>query len=145
MGQTVHQKSFDSTYSPLKALACQVHHVMKYGWHAKSLICIFYNNNALTPVNATNMIDMIRKYIIRLKLHKKGIYLDLFGVQSLQAGGAMALKLHREINTTIIKVVRWSVLTSLQYIRNQIAHLSKGLSKKMSTPIPFLNITSFTE
>ena len=145
MGQIVHQESFDSTYIPVEALARQVHRIMKYGGHAEPLICIFYNNNALTPVNATNMIDIIRKYIIRLKLHKKGIYLDLFGVHSVRIGGAIALKLHSESNTTIMKVVQWSELTFLQYIHNQISHLSKGLFKKTSTSIPFLNIASITE
>ena len=39
----------------------------------------------------------------------------------------MALKLTGADDTTIIKLGRWSGLTFLQYIHNQIAHLSANL------------------
>ena len=54
----------------------------------------------------------------------------------------MALKLHGESDMTIMKHGRWSGLTFLQYIHNQIGHLSKDLSKKMAMPVPFKNIAS---
>ena len=85
MSQTVYQESFNSNYSPVKALTCRVHHIMKHGGHTELLIYMFYNKNALTPVNTKNMIDMIHKTIIRLKLHKQGIRPDLVGVYSLRA------------------------------------------------------------
>ena len=43
-------------------------------------------------------------------------------------------------DTTIKKMGQWSSLTFLQYIHNQIAHLSKGVAQQMSRPLPFLNI-----
>ena len=54
----------------------------------------------------------------------------------------MALKLHGYDDTTIMKMGRWSGLTFLQYIHNQIAHLAKDISKKMSIPLPFVNISA---
>ena len=75
-----------------------------------------------------------------LKLHQKGIYPDLFGSHSLQEGGSMALKIHGYDNTTIQKIGRWNSLTFLQYIHNQIGHLSKYVSKNMSIALSFLNI-----
>ena len=71
----------------------------------------------------------------------KGINADLIGVHSLQAGGVMAMKLAGETDTTIkTKYVRWSSSnTWLDYIHNQIAHLAKNVSKKLSTLF-----TSFT-
>jgi hypothetical protein len=75
-------------------------------------------------------------------LDQAGIDPDIVGVHSLRAGGAMSLKLQGESDTTIMKQGRWSGLTFLQYIHNQIGHLSKDLSKTMATEIPFLNIAA---
>ena len=74
-----------------------------------------------------------------------GIDPDFVGVHSLRASGAMALKFAGENDTTIVKNGRWSGLTFLQYIHNQIAHLSTGLSNKMSTPIDFINIAAIEQ
>ena len=67
---------------------------------------------------------------------------DLVGIHSLWARGAMALKLHGELDTTIMKMGRWSSLTFLMYIHNQTGHLSKDLSTQMHRPIPFLNVAA---
>ena len=54
----------------------------------------------------------------------------------------MAMKLNGASDTTIMKQGRWRSLTFLQYIHNQIAHLSKDLSAQMSTNLPFQNIAA---
>ncbi len=80
-----------------------------------------------------------------MNLHTQGIDTDLIGVHSLCAGGAMAMKLNGSSDTTNIKKQgRWSSLTFLQYIHNQIAHLrTKDLSTQMSTPLPYVNVAHF--
>ena len=88
------------------------------------------------------MIDGLRASVTSLDLHNNGIDADLVGAHSLRAGGAMALKLAGTEDTTIMKMGRWSGLTFLQYIHNQIAHLSTGLAAKMSKPIKFINIAA---
>ena len=77
-----------------------------------------------------------------LNLAKQAINPDLIGAHSLCAGGAMALKLHGYDDTTIMKMGRWTSLTFLQYIHNQIAHLSKDILKKMSIDLPFVNVAA---
>ena len=48
------------------------------------------------------------------------------------------------IKTEVIKKHGcWTSLTFMMYIHNQIAHLSKGLSTKMSSRVPFVNIANF--
>ena len=79
----------------------------------------------------------------KLNLHTQGIDTDLIGVHSLRAGGAMAMKLNGSSDTSIKKQGRWSSLTFLQYIHNQIAHLTKDLSTKMSTPLSYVNVAHF--
>ena len=91
------------------------------------------------------MITSIRHSVRSLKLHNNGIDADLVDAHLLRAGGAMALKLAGADNITIMKMGRWSGLTSLQYIHNQISHISSGLSNKMSTDIDFINISAIIE
>ena len=52
--------------------------------------------------------------------------------QSLWSVGAMALKLSVNSDIPIMKFGRWSILTFLQYIHEQMSHLSKGVSADMS-------------
>lgn len=54
----------------------------------------------------------------------------------------MALKLHGFSEETIKKMGRWTSMTFLMYIHNQIAHLAKDASKKMSMPLPYINIAA---
>ena len=96
-------------------------------------------------VDSKHMITCVRKMVTSLQLHKQGIDPDLVGTHSLRAGGVMALKLHGYDDTTIMKMGRWTSLTFLQYIHNQIAHLAKDISKKMSIPLPFVNIAAIEQ
>ena len=103
---------------------------------------MYTKDNTMRAVTATDMITSIRTSVKELKLDQAGIDPDIVGVHSLRAGGAMSLKLHGHSDTTIMKQGRWSGLTFLQYIHNQIGHLSKNLSTTMATQIPFLNIAA---
>eukprot|EP00957_Ditylum_brightwellii_P021357 1610632-Ditylum_brightwellii.AAC.1 len=85
------------------------------------------------------MIAVLQQPAQHLRLHKAGINPDLIGAHSLHAGRAMALKLTGQSNTTIMKLGRWSSLTFLMYIHNQIGHPSKDLSSKIRTKFPFIN------
>ena len=93
-------------------------------------------------ITASQMRHGVRESVKTLKLDKNGIDPDLVGVHSLRAGGAMALKLQGVSDTIIQKQGRWTSMTFLQYIHNQIAHLSKSLSTKMSTQLTFQNIAN---
>ena len=54
----------------------------------------------------------------------------------------MALKLQGVSDTIIQKQGRWTSMTFLQYIHNQIAYLTKDLSTKMHTKLTFCNIAN---
>ena len=143
MGQTIHHDGIDEDHCPIKALARRVHHVLAHNnGDDSALLCMYNNGSAMTAVTPTDMIRSIRTSVKDLKLDKAGIDPDIVGVHSLRAGGAMSLKLHGESDTTIMKQGRWSGLTFLQYIHNQIGHLSKDLSSTMAKEIPFLNIAA---
>eukprot|EP00957_Ditylum_brightwellii_P140925 10734578-Ditylum_brightwellii.AAC.1 len=68
-----------------------------------SLLCLFTDKGILNAVTPESMIGIIRTAVKVLGLHKNGINPDLIGVHSLRAGGAMALKLSGNSDTTIMK------------------------------------------
>jgi hypothetical protein len=141
MGQTIHHNAIKhKTACPVKAIARRVYHILSNGGNTSQDICDVKHNKQWTHVSANNMRTTIRAAVRKLKLHTSGITPNLVGVHSLRAGGAMALKLTGESDTTIMKQGRWTSLTFLQYIHNQIAHLSADLSSKMSVELNFTNI-----
>ena len=144
MGETIHQYAIESPCCPVKALAYRVHHILKHGGNTDNLICDVFDktNNKWNQVTASAMLKRVRQVVQDLQLDKTGINPDLVGVHSLRAGGAMALKLQGASDTTIMKIGRWTSLTFLQYIHNQIAHLNRNISKQMSKHIPFQNIAA---
>ena len=144
MGDAIHHEAIHNIENgPTQALARRVHHILSNGGNEESLICDYYEDKTWSAVTSRNMIAIVRGATKALNLHKKGIDPDMVGAHSLRAGGAMAMKLHGFDETTIMKMGRWRSLTFLMYIHSQIAHLSKDVSKKMNSPLPFLNISSF--
>ena len=139
MGQTIHHESTGDN-GAVAALARRTHHILAHGGSEDMLICAVSVNGAWSSVTSSNIRKTLRQGASQMKLHLQGIDPDLIGCHSLRAGGAMALKLQGESDTTIQKMGRWSSSTWLQYIHNQIAHISKGLANKMSEELPFLNI-----
>ena len=145
MGQTIHQEATkDASKSAVKALAQRVQHILEHGGSDENLICDYFDpvQKKWLSVTPKDMITEIRRCVKILKLDKAGIDPDLVGVHSLRAGGAMALKLAGESDATIMKMGRWSGLTFTMYIHNQIAHLAKGMSDRMATDLPFMNIAT---
>ena len=144
MGSTVHHQATGKALCPIKALAHRVCHILSHGGESDCLLCDYCQNKEWLSVTSARVITMVRLACSNLNLANQGIDIDLVGAHSLRAGGAMALKLHGESDTTMMKMGRWTSLTFLQYIHSQIAHLSKDLSKKMSIPLPFLNIAAIS-
>ena len=144
MGETIHQYAIYKQSCPVQALANRVHHVLSNGGTPDNLLCDVYNKKSKQwqQITSANMMKQVRTAVTTLQLEKHGIDANLIGVHSLRAGGAMALKLQGESDTTIMKMGRWTSLTFLQYIHNQIAHLSKDISRKMSTKLHFQNISA---
>ena len=142
MGGTIHQEAIHVECCPVRALAMRVHHVLTNGGNQNSLLCDYFVDSCQHSIESEDIIKLVREAAIKLNLSDFAIDPDLLGSHSLRAGGAVALKLHGFDDTTIMKMGRWTSLTFLQYIHNQIAHLSRDISNKMSRPLPFLNIAA---
>ena len=143
MGDTIHHEAVTHLEAcPVKALARRVHHILSNGGTEDALLCSYHKNHEWHTVTSRDIINAVRTAAKILKLDQNAIDPDLIGAHSLRAGGAMALKLHGYDDTTIMKFGRWTSLTFLQYIHNQIAHLSKDVSRAMSTRLQFTNIAA---
>ena len=145
MGQCIHHEALKNvTVGPTQALARRVHHILSSGGSGETLLCEFkLKSGDWDCIESSDIVHHVRVMARILGLDKQGIDTDLIGAHSLRAGGAMAMKLMGIADTIIMKHGRWSGLTFLMYIHNQIAHLSCDLSKKMSVDMPFVNITNF--
>lgn len=142
MGETITQHSTGKDVCPVKAVAHIVHHIIDNGGTEETLLCHYYADDEWHTVTSPCIVAAVREAAKQLKLPQHGIDLDLIGAHSLRAGGAMAIKLHGYSDTTIMKMGQWTSLTFFQYIHNQIAHLSKDISKKMSIELPFVNVAA---
>ncbi len=143
MGETIHHQAIKTLDEcPVKALARRIHHILSNGGDGDTPICTYYKNNTPKLITPRDMIKGVRQAVTDLHLRKHGIAPDLVGVHSLRAGGAMAMKLHGISDTTIMKMGRWSSLTFLEYVHNQIGHLSDNVSFQMSQELPLDNIAA---
>jgi len=70
----------------------------------------------------------------------KGVPIDHIDTHSLQSGGANALLLSGYSDTQIQKMGRWRGATFKEYIREELACFSKGMSKSMKKKFDFVNI-----
>jgi hypothetical protein len=128
MGDIIHQQAINKDCCPVRALALRVNDILAHGGSHDTLLCEYHTNNGFIAIESKDIIDLVRTTAASLGLNEFAIDPDLLGSHSLRAGGAMALKLHGYDDTTIMKMGRWTSLTFLQYIHNQIAHLSKDIS-----------------
>jgi hypothetical protein len=144
MGETItHETVLNETHGPVTALARRVHHILSNGGSEENIISDFFHEDGTWhTITSTQMRTGVRQAVKQMTLHKNGIDVDLIGVHSLRAGGAMALKLQGVSDTIIQKQGRWTSMTFLQYIHNQIAYLTKDLSTKMHTKLTFCNIAN---
>jgi hypothetical protein len=146
MGETIHHVATgDESCCPVKAAARRVNHILSKGGSTSNIICDVCHNAKTQEwyqVTPTDIRTQVRSAVHKLQLRNSGIDPDLVGSHSLRAGGAMALKLTGSDDTTIMKVGRWTSLTFLQYIHNQISHLSADLSSDMSTELQYTNIAA---
>ena len=70
----------------------------------------------------------------------RGIPIELIDTHSLRCGGANALALSGFSDTQIQKMGRWRGATFKEYIREQLACYSEGMTTKMKRNFKFVNV-----
>ena len=142
MVQTITQHKTGTVLCPIKSLARIVHHIIKNGGTDDTFICSIFKDNKCNIIKSADVSKTVRSTASTLDLQKQAIKLDLIGAYSLRSGGEMSLKLHGYNDTTIMKMVRWKSLISLQYINYYISDLSKYILKRMRIEIRFVSLVA---
>ena len=136
-GETIHHHALPGNIAcPVCALARRVHAVL--GATADPTMPISaLGRSSTSHVTAAMIRSGVRGAVTGLHLHTQGIRARGVGSHWIRAGGAMAMKLNGCDLITIIKQGRWTSLTFLTYIHNQIAHLGANITRRMATHVPF--------
>jgi len=137
--QTLHHESTEPG-GAVVTVARRVHHIISNGRNGENLICDVCINNKWHSVESKEIVGAVRTAAKSLNLQDKGIDPDLIGAHSLQAGGAMALKIMGYNDSTIRKFCRWTSDKWRMYQHSQISKLYEGVAQKMSTHFAFHNI-----
>ena len=138
--QSVHHEAQTSDICPVKALIRRIKHILFHTSNVNTIISTHFSRPKGQVLRGTDINAAIKAAVIQLGLPKYGFNPDQISSHSLRAGGAMALHLNHQSSATIRKMGRWSSDTFLDYIHNQIAAFSSGLSTAMSKDIFFQNI-----
>jgi hypothetical protein len=129
-GSTMFDSALHQPFCPVKALACQTHYLYSIAPEDASLpISYVGTTHHITTADITLA---TRESVVLSGLLKSGYSLWCVSAHSLQASGAMALRLNNVGKDLIKKLGRWSSSTWLTYIHSQISLLSAGLSEKMA-------------
>ena len=135
-GETIHQHALPGNIiCPVCALARRVASIMSTTSVQDAPISTLATGHA----TAAMIRNKVRAAVRDLQLHRQGIKVADVGSHSIRAGGAMAMKLNGCDLITIMKTGRWTSLTFLTYIHNQIAHLGANICQRMAQSVPFFS------
>ena len=140
-GVCIHQETNgDPVLCPVRALGRRICHVRQHS-DENLYLSAFYHER--TQYNVTD--GDIRKSIklaagLLLYPEKKGIPIQRVDTHSFRSGGANALSLSGYTDRHIQKMGRWRSATFLEYIREELACFSQGMSTKMKQRFNFVNV-----
>ncbi len=132
----------DNYLCPVQAVTRRFLHLRAHNASHKEVLSTYWNEqNMPHAVTAEHMSCAIKLAATMLQYPtKKGIPIDLINTHSFRSGGANALALSGYSNTQIQKMGRWRRATFKEYIREQLACFSVGMSKSMKQSFHFVNI-----
>jgi hypothetical protein len=117
-------------------------HVRKNDGDNKALLLAFYVDGVHYNVTGDNISKGLKMAATLLQYPStRGISIDRVDTHSLQSGGANALALSGYSDTQIQKMGRWKGATFKEYIREELACYSAGMSTKMKQNFKFVNIS----
>lgn len=140
----IHQHATgDDLVCPVKALARIYCDIRAHTSDLDCLLSSYWDENSIQRnVTQRHMSNGLKFAAAALNYPVlKGIDIDKIDTHSLRAGGANALSLAGYSDTQIQKMGRWRGQTFKEYISDQLANTSKGMSKAMSKTFKFVCIS----
>jgi hypothetical protein len=122
----------DPLLSPVSAWASIVSRIMSYsGCSKKTSVNTVLANGRLIEITSTMMVASIRSAASTLGRDRLGYDPSCFGTHSIRCGAAMAMHLGGCATFVIMITGRWKSAAFMEYIREQIAQFSEGVSQRM--------------
>ena len=141
-----HEANGDPYLCPVKALARRFVHVRRLvaGTAAWDTYLSTYSEGGLRQdLSDKDMRGALKWAAGELRYHEeKGIPVDRIDTHSLRMGGANALALAGYSDTQIQKMGRWRGATFKEYIREELACYSEGMSRNMRQRFGFVNVAA---
>jgi hypothetical protein len=137
-----HESNGEAWHCPVRALARRHIHLRENGTDTKTFLSAYYDDNGQRGDITNEDVSKALKAAATVLEYPttKGIPIDRIDTHSLRSGGANALSLSGYSDTQIQKMGRWRGATFKEYIREELACFSEGMSKSMKTKFEFVNI-----
>ena len=139
----VHHHSNGELFNcPVKALARRVTHIRHNTDDDSTFLSAFYIRTTRFDVTDSDIRNSIKAAATILRYPaERGIPIQRVDTHSLRSGGANALSLAGYSDREIQKMGRWRGATFKEYIREELACFSDGMSRNMTKRFNFVNIT----
>jgi len=137
------QHNGDACRCPVRALARRVIHLRtnRASASGKEYLSAYWTKGKRCDATADDISRHLKLAVGILNYPtRKGIPIDRVDTHSLRGGGTNALALSGYSDTQIQKMGRWRGATFKEYIREELANYSDGMSTAMSTKFNFMNI-----
>ena len=127
---------------PVRALGRRYCHLMAHGASRKTILSAYYHGGKRGDVTSNHISTALKIAATALEYPiLKGIPIERINTHSLQSGGANALALAGYSDTQIQKMGRWRGATFKEYVRNELACFSSGMSRDMKQKFGFVNVS----
>ena len=145
-GVCIHQERNGANYCcPVLALARRVTHIQAHRSTPTTTLSTYFTDNVPHEVTDKDISRSLKLAAIALDYpSQKGIPIDRVDTHSLRSGGANALSLSGYSDREIQKMGRWRSATFKEYIREELACFSAGMSTNMRRRFNFVNIAGGT-
>ena len=143
-GVCVHQESNgELIFNPVRALGRRYIHIRRYCSSGKCKLSAYFVDGSRHDVTAEDMSRALKFAAASLDYPSlKGIPVERVDTHSLRSGGANALALAGYSDTQIQKMGRWRGATFKEYIREELASFSAGMSTSMKQKFNFVNVAA---
>lgn len=137
-----HEANGDNMHCPVRALARRYLHLRSRGSDSKTFLSAYYDDTGKRADVTNEDVSRALKSAATVLDYPtaKGIPIDRIDTHSLRSGGANALSLAGYSDTQIQKMGRWRGATFKEYIREELACFSEGMSRSMKQTFNFVNI-----
>jgi hypothetical protein len=136
-------------HCPVRAIGRRYLHLRHNGATAKTFLSTYFPNSGQRSDISNEEITKALKTAATILEYPtvKGIPIDRIDTHSLRSGGTNALSLAGFSDTQIQKMGCWCGATFKEYIREELACFSEGMSTQMKKKFQFVNVAgnAFTD